>query len=89
MQGRISTKGKTLEEKVALATSRKWDAVIAGAGYAGCVVARTLAKAGYSVALIEHKQFIGGHAHDYYDSNNALVHKYGPHIFHTNNKKIL
>ena len=62
--------------------------VVAGAGYAGCVVARTLAKAGFKVAIIEQKEFVGGHAHDYYDENGALVHKYGPHIFHTNNKKI-
>ena len=68
--------------------STQWNFVIVGAGYAGSVIAHQLAKAGHSVAIFDKKPFLGGHAHDFYDSNGVLIHLYGPHIFHTNNKKV-
>ena len=62
--------------------------LVVGAGFAGSVVARQLAEAGYSVKVIDKRPHIGGNAYDEYDSHGVLVHKYGPHIFHTNSEKI-
>lgn len=64
------------------------DAVVVGAGFAGAVTARRLADAGRSVLIIDKRLTIGGNAYDFYDECGVLVHKYGPHIFHTNNKTI-
>ena len=41
-----------------------------------------------TVLLIDRRTHVGGNAHDYFDGNGILVHKYGPHIFHTNSKKV-
>src|SRR5690606_2521511 len=40
------------------------------------------------VIIVEQRDHIGGNAFDYYDQDGILVHKYGPHIFHTNSKKV-
>lgn len=62
--------------------------LIVGAGYAGSVVARELADAGRTVHLIDKRTHIGGNAYDEYDAHGVLVHRYGPHIFHTNGERI-
>ena len=64
--------------------------VIVGAGYAGSVTARCLADnyPNDSILLIESKNHIGGHSHDRYNEHGILIHEYGPHIFHTNSKKV-
>ena len=62
--------------------------LIVGAGYAGSVVARELADAGRRVLLIDRRPHIAGNAYDEFDSNGILVHRYGPHIFHTNSERI-
>ncbi len=60
---------------------------IVGAGLAGLTLAERLANVrGESVLLIERRNHIGGNAYDYNDEG-ILVHKYGTHIFHTNDKK--
>jgi UDP-galactopyranose mutase len=60
--------------------------VIVGAGYAGSVIARRIAEErGEDVLIVEKHDHVGGHAFDHYNEFNVLVHKYGPHIFHTNN----
>ena len=65
------------------------DALVVGCGLTGSVVARFLAeKLNKNVVIWERRNHIGGNMYDYYDEHNILVHKYGPHIFHTNNKKI-
>ena len=61
--------------------------LVVGAGFAGAVVAHELANAGYKVHVIEKRDHIAGNAYDYTNSLGIRVHKYGPHIFHTNNKK--
>lgn len=66
-----------------------FDYVIIGAGYAGSVLAERIAsQLGKKVLLIERRSHIGGNCYDFKDDNNILVHKYGPHIFHTDNKQV-
>lgn len=62
--------------------------LVVGAGYAGSVVARELADAGYRVLVIDKRTHIAGNAYDELDKHGVLVHRYGPHIFHTNGKRI-
>lgn len=64
------------------------DYLIVGAGFAGSVCARVLAEAGKSVLLLDRRPHIGGNAHDRVDAHGVLIHPYGPHIFHTNSKKV-
>ncbi len=66
----------------------KYDAIIAGAGLAGSVAARTLADAGRRVLVVEQHRHIGGHCHDYRNDAGITVHTYGPHIFHTTDKMV-
>ena len=66
-----------------------FDYLIVGAGFAGAVLAERLAAAaGKRVLVVEKRPHIGGNAFDHYDDAGLLVHKYGPHIFHTNSKEI-
>ena len=64
------------------------DCVVIGAGFCGSVVARKLAEAGKKVLILERRNHIAGNMYDEIDSNGILVHRYGPHIFHTNEKQI-
>lgn len=64
------------------------DILVVGAGIAGCSVARLLAEKGLRVAVCERKSEVGGCAYDYRDAAGVLVHKYGPHIFHTREKRV-
>ena len=66
-----------------------FDYLIVGAGYAGSVLAERLARgSGKQVLLVDRRAHIGGNAYDCYDDAGILVHKYGPHIFHTNSKEV-
>src|ERR687887_205182 len=66
-----------------------FDYLIVGAGFAGSVLAERLAsQADKKVLLVEKRNHIGGNAFDCYDEAGVLVHKYGPHIFHTNSKEV-
>ena len=64
-----------------------FDSVIIGAGVAGCVAARDLAESGRKVLVLEQRDHIGGNCHDEKDEHGILIHKYGPHIFHTKEQK--
>ena len=64
-----------------------FDSVIIGAGVAGSVAARELAESGRSVLVLEQRDHIGGNCYDKPDEHGILIHKYGPHIFHTKEKK--
>lgn len=61
--------------------------IIIGSGPAGCTAARILADKNYQVEMYEIENHIGGHTYDYY-IDNVLVHKYGPHIFHTSYENV-
>jgi len=62
-----------------------FDYLIVGAGFAGSVLAERLAsQLNQRVLIIDKRNHIGGNAYDHYDHDGLLVHKYGPHIFHTN-----
>ena len=67
----------------------KYDALIVGAGYAGAVSARRLAEdGGKKVLVLERRFHVGGNAYDGPDQEGILIHFYGPHIFHTNDKRV-
>jgi UDP-galactopyranose mutase len=66
-----------------------FDYVIVGAGFSGSVVAAQMARNfGKRVMLLDRRNHIGGNAYDHHDQHGILVHKYGPHIFHTNSKDV-
>jgi UDP-galactopyranose mutase len=66
-----------------------FDFLVVGAGFAGCVVAERVASClGASVLIVDRRSHIGGNAYDHYDDAGILVHKYGPHIFHTASRDV-
>ena len=66
-----------------------FDYLIVGAGFAGSVMAERLATdAEKKVLIIDKRNHVGGNAFDHYDDAGVLVHKYGPHIFHTNSREV-
>jgi UDP-galactopyranose mutase len=66
-----------------------FDYLIVGAGFAGSVMAERLAhEAGKRVLVVEKRNHIGGNAYDCLDHAGILIHKYGPHIFHTNSAQV-
>jgi UDP-galactopyranose mutase len=62
--------------------------LVVGAGFAGSVIAERYAAEGRSVVVVEKREHIGGNAFDEFDAAGVLVHRYGPHIFHTNSAQI-
>lgn len=74
-------KGKVLE--------RMYDSIVIGCGFAGAVVARELAEQkGHRVLVLDMRDHIGGNCYDVKDEHGILIHQYGPHIFHTNSKRV-
>jgi UDP-galactopyranose mutase len=66
-----------------------FDYLVVGAGFAGAVIAERLAAgAGKKVLIVDQRNHIAGNAYDHYDDAGILVHKYGPHIFHTNSREV-
>lgn len=63
-------------------------ALIIGCGLSGAVIARELAEKGYIVIILERRNHIGGNMYDYVDEYGILVHKYGPHTFHTKKREL-
>ena len=67
----------------------KYDVLVIGAGFAGAVVAGELARrGGKKVLVLERRDHIGGNAYDRLDEAGVLIHQYGPHIFHTNDRRV-
>lgn len=65
------------------------DVLVVGAGFAGAVCAERLASAGRTVHVVDHRGHLGGNAHDEADAHGVRVHRYGPHIFHTNAPRVV
>jgi UDP-galactopyranose mutase len=66
-----------------------FDYLVVGAGFAGATIAERLAAhGGKKVLICDKRPHIGGNAYDHYDDAGILVHKYGPHIFHTNSREV-
>lgn len=65
-----------------------YDYIIIGSGFAGAVVAQKMAEKGKKVLILEKRDHIGGNCYDENDEHGILIHKYGPHIFHTNSKEV-
>lgn len=66
-----------------------FDCVVVGAGFAGAVVARELAeRGGRRVLILERRAHIAGNAYDRPDQAGVIIHQYGPHIFHTGNRRV-
>lgn len=66
-----------------------FDVIIGGCGFSGAVLANILAeKYQRRVLILERRGQIGGNMSDYRDENGIIVHRYGPHIFHTNDREV-
>jgi UDP-galactopyranose mutase len=66
-----------------------FDYLVVGAGFAGAVVSERMARCfGKSVLVVDRRSHIGGNAYDHYNDDSVLVHRYGPHIFHTNSEQV-
>jgi len=66
-----------------------FDYLIVGAGFAGSVLAERLTNGSNKKVLIcDQRPHIGGNAYDHFNDDGILIHKYGPHIFHTNSKDV-
>jgi UDP-galactopyranose mutase len=75
---------------VPMLRSRHYDYLVVGAGFAGAVMAERLAQdGGKRVLVIDRRDHIAGNAYDHHDDAGILVHRYGPHIFHTNSDDIV
>lgn len=64
------------------------DCIVVGCGFVGSVAARHMAERDFKVLVLERRNHIAGNMYDYKRDNGILIHKYGPHTFHTNNKKL-
>ena len=64
-----------------------YDIIVVGAGFAGATIAERLARKGKQVLIIDKREHLGGNACDYFNEG-ILIHRYGPHIFHTNHDKV-
>ena len=83
---------ETVNKKVSFNQNKKkfmFDYLIVGAGLAGATLAERLAtQHGKKVLIIDKRSHIAGNTFDYYNNDGIMVHKYGPHIFHTNSKEV-
>jgi UDP-galactopyranose mutase len=66
-----------------------FDYLIVGAGFSGATLAERLASgSGQRVLIVDKRNHIAGNAYDCHDDAGILIHKYGPHIFHTNSRQV-
>lgn len=62
--------------------------LVVGAGFSGATIARELAENNFNVTIIDKRNHIGGNAYDYKNQHGIMIHKYGAHIFHTDNENV-
>jgi len=67
---------------------KHYDWLVVGAGFTGAVAAERLAAAGKRVLVVDRRPHVAGNAYDELDEHGILVHRYGPHIFHTNSARV-
>ena len=67
--------------------TKKKKILIVGSGFYGSIFANTLTEQGFLVKVIDKRDHIGGNCYTE-NSNNIHIHKYGPHIFHTNDRDV-
>lgn len=65
-----------------------FDYLIVGCGLSGVTAARLLAEKNKKVLLVDKRNHVAGNTYDYHNEYDVLIHKYGPHIFHTNSNKV-
>ncbi len=66
-----------------------FDWLVVGAGFAGSILAERLAsQRGERVLVVDRRDHIAGNAYDHLDAAGVLIHRYGPHIFHTNSEQV-
>jgi UDP-galactopyranose mutase len=70
-------------------TQAKKTILVVGAGFAGATYAREIAEHGFEVHIIDKRPHIAGNAYDKVNETGVRIHKYGPHLFHTNNEDVL
>ena len=66
----------------------KYDAIIVGAGISGATAANLIAQTGRKVIVIEQKKHPAGHCYDHKNDAGIIIHRFGPHIFHTKSKNV-
>ena len=70
--------------------NQQYDVVVVGAGFAGSVMAERLAAdGGMNVLVIDRRAHVAGNAFDEQDAQGIWIHRYGPHIFHTNSDDVV
>ena len=66
------------------------DLIVVGAGFYGMTVAERAASEGFRVIVLDRRDHVGGNAYTYEDARTGVeIHKYGPHLFHTNSREIV
>ena len=71
-----------------MGTKPNMNFLIVGCGISGATLARKLAEHSHQVTVIDTKDHIGGNCFDYFDQEGICIHKYGTHIFHTDNETV-
>ncbi len=72
-----------------MSAGSRYQAVVIGAGLSGAVMAERMAsQLGWQVLVLEQRPHLGGNCYDEYDDAGVLVHKYGPHLFHTDKQQV-
>ena len=67
----------------------KVDVMVVGAGFAGSVVAERSAASGRNALVVDRREHVAGSAYDEFDAHGVLIHRYGPHIFHTDSQSVV
>lgn len=86
---RASARKGTAAPALRVVPSKAADYLVVGAGFAGSVMAERIAAAGHRVLVVDRRQHIAGNAYDHHDAAGVLIHRFGPHIFHTNSDEVL